>query len=131
LFGWLRLTLNCRTVSGLLVMLHTCASVGAATGVALLWVDELTRSLRYYLCVFTVRSHTCKCSLDHARKSLCSVACIPVLRYGLEACPLTKSDLSAIEFFVNRCFMKLFRTNNTESVKSCRGVFRTGRNLAD
>ena len=44
--------------------------------------------------------------------------CIPVLLYGLEACPLTKSDLSAIDFVVNCFFMKLFRTNNIETVKS-------------
>ena len=37
---------------------------------------------------------------------------MPVLLYGLEARPLTKSDLSAIDFVVglNRFFMKLFRT---------------------
>ena len=49
--------------------------------------------------------------------------CIPVLLYGLVACPLTKSDLSAIDFVVNRFFMKLFRTNNIETVKSCQYYF--------
>jgi len=37
--------------------------------------------------------------------------CIPVLLDGLEACPLTKSDLSAIDFVVSRFFMKLFRSS--------------------
>ena len=31
-----------------------------------------------------------------------------LLLYGLEACPLTKSDLSAVDFVVNCFFMKLF-----------------------
>ena len=38
--------------------------------------------------------------------------CLPVLLYGLEACSLSKSDLSSIDFAFNRFFMKLFRTNN-------------------
>jgi len=44
--------------------------------------------------------------------------CVPVLLYALEACSLSKSDLSSIDFAFNRFFMKLFRTNNIEIVKS-------------
>ena len=43
--------------------------------------------------------------------------------WGLLANPLTKSDLSAMDFVVNRFFMKLFRTNNIETVKSCQYYF--------
>ena len=28
--------------------------------------------------------------------------CIPVLLYGLEACPLVKSELSSLDFVINR-----------------------------
>jgi len=49
--------------------------------------------------------------------------CLPVLFYGLEACSLSKSDLSSIDFAFNRFFMKLFRTNNIETVKVCQFVF--------
>jgi len=38
--------------------------------------------------------------------------------YGLEACSLSKSDLNSIDFAFNRFFMKLFSTNNIETVKS-------------
>ena len=99
-----------------------------------------------YLGVFIIRSRIFKCSLDHARKSfyrsansifgkvgriaseevilqLIKSKCIPVLLYDLEACPLTKSDLSAMDFVVNGFFMKLFRTNNIETVKSCQYYF--------
>jgi len=50
----------------------------------------------------------------------------PVLLYGLEACSLSKSDLSSIDFAFNRFFMKLFKTNNIETVKSIQlylGIF--------
>ena len=89
---------------------------------------------------------SCCCSLEHAKKSfyhaanavfakvgrvaseevtlrLIKVKCLPVLLYGLEACPLTKSDLQSLDFVINRFFMKLFTTKNTEIVKYCQGYF--------
>jgi len=35
---------------------------------------------------------------------LMSTKCIPILLYGLEACPLRKTDLSSLDLFVNRFF---------------------------
>ena len=43
--------------------------------------------------------------------------------YGLEACSLSKSDLSSIDLAFNKFFMKLFRTNNIETVKVCQFFF--------
>ena len=42
-----------------------------------------------------------------------------VHRFGLEACPLLKSDLSSVDFVVNRLFMKLFKTSHMDVVKCC------------
>ena len=41
----------------------------------------------------------------------------------MEACPLRKSDISSLDFVVNRFFMKLFQTNNTDIVHYCRAQF--------
>jgi len=49
---------------------------------------------------------------------LLSSKCLPSLMYGLEACPLVKSDLSSLDFVVNRFFIKLFKTNNIDVVKT-------------
>jgi len=49
--------------------------------------------------------------------------CIPVLLYGTEACLLNKSDLSSLDFVINRLFMKLFKTNNIEIVELCQYQF--------
>ena len=49
---------------------------------------------------------------------LIKVKCLPVLLYGLGACPLTKSDLQSPDFVINRFFIKLFTTKNIEIVKS-------------
>jgi len=35
--------------------------------------------------------------------------CLPVLLYGLEACPLTKTDLQSLDFVVNRFFNEIIR----------------------
>jgi len=43
--------------------------------------------------------------------------------YGLEACPLTKSDLCSLDFFINRLFMKLFKTSDMKIAKHCQSVF--------
>ena len=48
---------------------------------------------------------------------------IPVLLYGVEALPLNKSQISSIDFVINRFFMKLFNTNNIEIVKCCQQEF--------
>ena len=49
--------------------------------------------------------------------------CLPILPYSLEACPLTKTDLKSLEFVINKFFMKLFRTNNIDTVKICQSQF--------
>jgi len=48
---------------------------------------------------------------------------MPVLLYGLEACPLRKSDCSSLDFVVNRFFVKLFKTNNIDVVNYYRMQF--------
>ena len=45
--------------------------------------------------------------------------CLPVLLYGLKACPLINSHSSSLAFVINRFFIKLFTTKSTETVKYC------------
>jgi len=54
---------------------------------------------------------------------LLSSKCMPSLMYGLEACPLIKSDLSSLDFVINRFFMKLFKTSNIDVIKICQQYF--------
>jgi len=101
------------------------------------WVSEFRH-------LYNIKQSTnFKCSIDHAKRSyyrsanaifrrvgriaseditlqLINTKCIPILLYGLEACPLLKSDLSSLDFVVNRLFMTLFKTSNTDVVKCCR-----------
>ena len=120
----------CRGLADLIVLLTL-----------LQWSDELR-----YLGVHVVRSSRFEIFIDRPRRSFYRAANsvfgkvgrvaseevtiqlfnskrLPVLLYGLEACSLSKSDLSSIDFAFKRFFMKLFRTNNIETVKGCQFFF--------
>jgi len=49
---------------------------------------------------------------------------MPTLMYGLEVCRLNKSDIHSLDLVVNRFFMKMFKTNNMEIVRTCQEHFR-------
>ena len=49
--------------------------------------------------------------------------CIPVILYGLEACPLTNCDLQSMDSVINRFFMKLFKTSIMNILKYCQHCF--------
>ena len=86
--------------------------------------------------------HTCNRSRDRSRRSVarpiaatiapCKHAItlqliqsksVPLLLYGLEACPLNKSQLNSIDFVINRFFMKLFKTSDRNTVEICQEKF--------
>ena len=105
------------------------------------WVNNFR-----YLGIVLVQSRNFRCSLSDAKKSfyrslnaifgrigrqsseevvlqLMSSKCLPILLYGLEACPLNKSDLNSLDFAVNRFLMKLFNTINVDIIAECRSLF--------
>jgi len=43
--------------------------------------------------------------------------------YGLEACPLNKTSVNSLDFVIDRFFMKLFKTNNVDTVRNCQKEF--------
>jgi len=49
--------------------------------------------------------------------------CLPILLYGLEACPLNKTNLRSLDFSVNRFFVKLFNTSDIQTITECRLIF--------
>jgi len=48
---------------------------------------------------------------------------MPALLYGLDACPLNKSDINSLEFVVNQFFMILFCTSDINIVSECQLMF--------
>jgi hypothetical protein len=49
--------------------------------------------------------------------------CLPIFLYGLDACPTTKSHTRLLDFVVDRCFMKIFKTKSIDVVNTCQCNF--------
>ena len=49
--------------------------------------------------------------------------CLPTLLYCTEACKMLKSNLKSFDFAVNRFFMKLLKTSNTDIVNYSQDQF--------
>jgi len=48
---------------------------------------------------------------------------LPIPYYGLEACPLNKSQIHSLEFALNSCLRKLFNTRSQDIVDECMTMF--------
>jgi len=87
-----------------------------------------------YLGVHITSAKAFACSLANAKKSfyrafyavfgkvaveLLKVKCLPVLLYGLEACPISNKQFNSLDFVLKGCFRKIFRTRSAEVVQNC------------
>jgi hypothetical protein len=118
-----------------------CENITSSSNISIPWVKEFK-----YLGVSIVCARKFKCSLDNAKRAfyrsanaifgkvaraateevvlhLIDSKCIPILLYGLEACPLNISDNRSIDFTVNRFFMKLFCSTNPQIIADCQLYF--------
>ena len=62
-------------------------------------------------------------SLEDVVLHLVNSKCVPILIYGLEACPLNNADKKSLDFALNRFLFKLFKTNNKDVVDECSWYF--------
>ena len=49
--------------------------------------------------------------------------CVPVLYYGSECCPVSKSQFNSLEFAIRGSFMKIFNTRSKEIANYCMEMF--------
>ena len=54
---------------------------------------------------------------------LLKVKCLPVLLYGLEACPISDKQFNSLDFVLKGCFRKIFRTRSAEVVQNYMLIF--------
>ena len=113
------------------------ANITTLTGHVLPWTKEIK-----YLGIFIVQSRVFKCAIDDAKcsfyraanaiwaksagwhlRKLITSKYIPALLYGLMACPLNKTQLSSLDFVMNKYLMKFFATSNMEIITYCREQF--------
>jgi len=116
-----------------------CANIITLTGHVLSWTKEAK-----YLGIFIVQSRAFKCAMmtlnahsiellifgkvgrpasEEVALQLIKSKCIPVLLYGLVVCPLNNSQLSSLDFAMNRFLIKLFSTSYMEIITYCREQF--------
>ena len=50
---------------------------------------------------------------------LLKAKCLPSLYYGLEACPINKSQIRSLEFVINSSFRKIFSTKSYNVANEC------------
>jgi len=43
--------------------------------------------------------------------------------YALKVCALDKGSVQSLDFTINRCFMKLFKTSSIVTVRDCQSFF--------
>jgi len=54
---------------------------------------------------------------------LLKTKCLPILLYGLGACPLTETQLKSLNYVISSSFRKTFNVSSNEIVYLCRCVF--------
>ena len=114
-----------------------CEQLSLLRGDLLPWTDRCR-----YLGVYFISGRSFKCSFDHSKSqffksfnaifskvgrsaseeiilSLIRAKCLPILLYGVEACPVLARDKHSLEFAVTRSLMKLFKTVSSAVILDC------------
>ena len=99
-----------------------------------------------YLGIDLIAARVFKCSYDNAKRKfyrafnsifgkvgrtaseeviiqLLKTKCLPVLYYGLEACPVNRDQARSLDYAVHSCFRKIFATTDHSVVEQCMLVF--------
>jgi len=118
-----------------------CSELTTNNGESLHWVDTCR-----YLGIYIVSARQFKCSFDNNKRAyyrsfnailgkvgrcaseevtlkLINVKCLPVLCYGVEACPLNVADKRSFDFVFVRSLMKLFKTASIDIIHECEQMF--------
>jgi len=61
--------------------------------------------------------------------NLIRTKCLPVLLYGVEACPMLVSDKRSLEFTVSCSLMKLFQIGSATVVSDCMIFFTSCQSI--
>ena len=99
-----------------------------------------------YLGIEMISSRSFKCAFDNAKKSfyksfnaifgkigryssaevvihLLKVKCLPIILYGLNACPVNTIDKKSLDFAIFKTLAKIFETFSKDIINECRVAF--------
>jgi len=106
------------------------------------WSDNVR-----YLGIYLRSSRTFACCFSHAKQSmyrafnavfgkvgrtaspdvvlqLVNSKCLPALCYGVDVCPVNKSQTASLQYVVDNCFRKISDVKSTEIVRLCMSEFK-------
>lgn len=118
-----------------------CMNIRTVDGREISWCDKIR-----YLGIYLKSAGVFRCSYDNAKRSfyrafnaifgkvgrlasedvmiqLLRTKCLPVLYYGLEACPVTKTQTKSLDYALHSCFRKIFSTRDQAVVHDCMVFF--------
>jgi len=116
-------------------------NISTLDGHEITWSDSIR-----YSGVYIKSSTTFVCCLSHAKSSfyrafnsvlgrvanaaseivvieLLKTKCLPILYYGLEVCPINRTQQSSLNYVQHTSFKKIFRTRSTDVVLHCMHMF--------
>ena len=114
-----------------------CMNISTLNSREILWCDKIK-----YLGIDLIAARVFKCSYDNAKRKfyrafnaifgkvgrtaseeviiqLLKTKCLPVLYYGLEACPINRDQARSLDHAVHSCFRKIFATADQSVVEQC------------
>lgn len=118
-----------------------CAQLETINGDKLNWVltcrylGVYLHSARKFQCDFSKSRQSYHVSVNSIFESLGGIShedvllkllvskCLPVLTFGLDAVPVSNSDMHSYEFILNRTLMRVFKTGSLDVVKECCTMF--------
>lgn len=118
-----------------------CDNIVTVSGQEIVWADNLR-----YLGVYLVSGRVFNCSFSNAKRAfyrsfnaifgkigrvatenvivhLMKAKCLPSLYYGVDACPVKKSQLQSFNYVINSSFRKIFQIRSQDLVSECVSMF--------
>ena len=87
------------------------------------FVVHLKKQKAFYHAFNAIFGKTGRTASENVIVELLKSKCIPVLYYGLEACPFNKSLVKSLQFAINICFSKIFHIKDSSLILECVTVF--------
>ena len=83
----------------------------------------MNRKKQFYRAFNSIFGKIGRHASEEVTLKLIQTKCLPVVLYGLDACPVNNADKHSLDFVLTRSLMKLFQTNSIIVINECRNAF--------
>ena len=88
---------------------HLGVHITSAKAIACMFMSKCYKK-SFYRAFNAVFAKVAGVASEDVTVELLKVKCLPVLLYGLEACPISNKQFNSLDFVLKGCLMKIFRT---------------------